>query len=54
MATVVEQPLDDDFHAWGSPTTWRGRVLTVKPGDYDSTSSAVRMFELTISVETRS
>lgn len=53
-ATVTEQPLDDDFHAWGSPVIWRGRLSTTKPGDYDSTSSAVRMLELTVIVETRS
>lgn len=54
MCTVVEQPLDPDGNAWGSPITWRGRLGQVKPGDYDSTSSAVRMFEVTISIETRS
>lgn len=52
--TITEQQLDDDFHAWGAPTTWRGRLLTVKPGDSDSGSSAARMFEVTVSIETRS
>jgi hypothetical protein len=54
MITVTEQPLDPDGHAWGNPITWRGRLLQIKHGDYDSTSAAVRQFEVHVSIETRS
>jgi len=50
--TVTEQPLDDDGNAWGVPVTWRGRLSNVKPGQVDSASNAVRMFELDVEPET--
>jgi hypothetical protein len=53
-AQVVEQPLDEDGNAWGTPVTWSGRLTNVKPGQVDSGSNSVRMFELDVAVETRS
>lgn len=53
-AQVTEQPLDEDGNAWGTPTTWSGRLTNVKPGQADSGSSTVRMFEFDVAIETRS
>lgn len=52
MMTITEQPLDDDGNAWGSPQTYQGRLTNVKPGQVDSTSQNVRMFEIDCSVQT--
>ena len=52
--TVVRQPLDAQGNAWGTPYTYRGRLGPVKPGQVDSTSSAVAMWEMDVFVETRS
>jgi hypothetical protein len=52
LVTISEQPLDGNGNAWGSPTVWRGRLGNVKAGPVDSTSSAVRMFELDMDPET--
>jgi hypothetical protein len=52
LVTISEQPLDGSGNAWGSPTVWRGRLGNVKAGPVDSTSSAVRMFELDMDPET--
>jgi hypothetical protein len=51
-ATIGQQPLDADGAPWGSPRTWRGRLSDIKDGTADSNSSAVRMWELTMVVET--
>jgi hypothetical protein len=50
MASVSEQLLDDDFAPWGKPTTYTGRLTSVNPGDADSDSADVRMFELTFQI----
>lgn len=44
--SMTEQPLDPDGNSYGNPKTWSGRFLGVKPGKADSTSEAVRMWEI--------
>jgi hypothetical protein len=44
--SMTEQPLDPDGNAYGNPKTWSGRFLSIKPGKADSTSDAVRMWEI--------
>lgn len=53
-AQVTKQPLDEQGNAWGTPMTWSGRLADVKGGDADSNSSNPEMYEVNISVETRS
>ena len=50
--TVTEQPLDQNGAPWGSPRTFRGRLASVNDGKTDSTSNAVRMYTLDVSVQT--
>lgn len=52
VATVTEQPLDDDDVAWGKPTVFSGLLSGVGPGDVDSDSGDPRMLSLTIVVGT--
>ena len=52
FATFGQQPLDADGKPWGTPRTWRGRLADLKNGPADSNSAAVRIWELTLSVET--
>lgn len=52
FGTVTEQPLDTDGNAWGTPVTWRGRIGNIKPGDVDSNSTSVRMFDVDLEPET--
>lgn len=49
-ASISEQPLDDDGAPWGKPTVYTGRLTGVSPGEADSDSGDVRMFELTFQV----
>lgn len=49
-ASMTEQPLDANGVAWGKPKTFTGHFLGVKPGKVDSTSDAIRMFEVDIDV----
>lgn len=49
-AHMTEQPLDPDGNAYGKPKVWQGRFLGVKPGKADSTSDAVRLWEIDIEV----
>lgn len=49
-AHMTEQPLDAAGMAYGSPKVWQGRFLGVKPGKADSTSDAIRMWELDIEI----
>lgn len=51
-ASMTEQPLDADGNVWGNPKTFAGTFLGLKPGKADSTSDAVRMVELDMSVVT--
>lgn len=50
-ASMTEQPLDADGNPWGSPKVYTGQFLGVKPGKVDSTSDALRMFEVDMSVD---
>lgn len=50
--TITLQPLDASGNVLGPPTTYRGRLSAVKPGQVDSTSSAPRMYELDFAIET--
>jgi hypothetical protein len=50
--TITLQPLDATGNALGNPTTYRGRLAAVKPGNTDSTSSAPRMYDLMFAIET--
>lgn len=50
-ASLTVQPLDADGKAWGSPKTYSGQFLGVKDGKVDSTSDALRMFELDMSCD---
>jgi hypothetical protein len=49
-ASVTEQPLDQNGAAFGTPIIYTGRFLGLNPGDADSTSESVRMFELDVEV----
>jgi hypothetical protein len=49
-ASVSEQPLDDEGAPWGKPTVYTGRLTGVTPGEADSDSADVRMFELTFQI----
>ncbi len=51
--TITLQPLDANGNSLGPPTTYRGRLAAVKPGNTDSTSSAPRMYELMFAIETQ-
>jgi hypothetical protein len=51
QVTVSIQPLDDAGNAYGTPRQYQGRLTGVKDGGTDSTSNAVRMWEVTIAVE---
>lgn len=51
-ATIGQQPLDADGKPWGSPRTWRGRMSDIKDGPGDSNSAAVRIWDLTVVIET--
>lgn len=48
--SISEQPLDDDGAPWGKPTVYTGRLTGVSPGEADSNSGDVRMFELTFQI----
>lgn len=48
-ASVTIQPLDADGNTWGKPKVYSGMFLGVKDGKVDSTSDAIKMFELDIS-----
>lgn len=50
-ASISEQPLDDDGAPWGKPTIYTGKLSGVKPGDADSNSVDLQMFELTLTIE---
>jgi hypothetical protein len=52
LASVTLQPLDDNGQPWGTPRVYQGRLTTIKDGGTDSMSSAARMFEIDIAVET--
>lgn len=49
-ASISEQPLDDDGAPWGRPTVYTGRLTGLAPGEADSDSADVRLFELTFQV----
>jgi hypothetical protein len=51
QVTVSIQPLDDAGNAWGTPRQYQGRLIGVKDGGTDSMSNAVRMWDVTIAVE---
>jgi hypothetical protein len=57
MCTVTLTPLDDEGNPYTgssgtiSPRSYFGRLISVKDGGADSMSSAVRMYEIDISVE---
>lgn len=53
-AQITKQPLDEQGNAWGTPMTWSGRLLGVKGGDADSTSSNPLMYDFEVDPETRS
>ncbi|MCD2193520.1 hypothetical protein LQ327_09005 [Actinomycetospora endophytica] len=50
--TVTEQPLDDDGHPQGDPSSWYGRLANCKPGQTDSNGTAIRSMEVDFHVET--
>jgi hypothetical protein len=52
QATVTLVPLDDTGLAWGNNRVYSGRLASVKDGNTDSTSSAVRSWDVTVSVDT--
>jgi hypothetical protein len=52
LVAVNIQPLDDAGNTWGTPRVYTGRISAVKDGGGDSTSNAVRMWEVDIAVET--
>lgn len=51
-ATVTEQPLDADGHAWGTPRIFRGQLGSVKPGKVDSTSTTPRVWTVDVTAVT--
>ena len=51
-ATVTLVPLDDAGVAWGNNRVYSGRFASIKDGNTDSTSQAVRSWDVTVSVET--
>jgi hypothetical protein len=48
---VSEQPLDDYNAPWGKPVTYLGRLGPITTGEVDSDTGDVRMWELTVVVE---
>lgn len=50
VASVSEQPLDDDGVAWGKPTTYTGRFKSVDTGDSDSDSDDRRVMTLMFTI----
>jgi hypothetical protein len=52
QCSVTEQPLDEEGNAFGAPRVYRGRVTSVKPGDYDANSDVARMWEIDVKVTT--
>ena len=50
-ATVTLVPLDDAGHPWGQNRVYSGRLASVKDGNTDSTSSAVRSWDVDVSVD---
>jgi len=52
QAIVTLVPLDDTGVAWGHNRVYTGRLASVKDGNTDSTSSAVRTWDVSVSVET--
>jgi hypothetical protein len=50
-ASMTEQPLDADGNPFGAPKTYTGQFLGVKSGKVDSTSDALRMFEIDMSCD---
>jgi hypothetical protein len=52
QAIVTLVPLDDTGVAWGNNRVYTGRLAVVKDGVTDSNSSAVRTWDVSISVET--
>lgn len=50
VATITDQPLDDDGARWGKPTVYIGRLSKIAPGEVDSESGDPRMYELTVLV----
>ena len=51
QATVNLVPLDDSGNPWGKPRVYSGRLAAVKDGNTDSTSNAVRSWDVTVSVD---
>lgn len=51
MATISEQPLDDDGVPWGKPIVYTGRLSGVSPSEVDANSGDDRMLELTFVIE---
>lgn len=50
-AEVIEQPLDINYVAYGSPDVYRGTLVGLTPPDYDSESSDASLLELEVEVE---
>jgi hypothetical protein len=46
VASVSEQPLDEDGVAFGKPTVYAGRFKSFDPGEYDSDSDDRRVMTL--------
>ena len=51
LLEVSEQPLDDDFVPWGSPTTTVGRLSGVTPSEVDSNGNELRTIEISATTE---
>jgi len=51
QVTVIIQPLDDGGNTYGAPRQYAGRLIGIKDGGTDSQSNAVRMWEVTVAVE---
>jgi hypothetical protein len=51
QASVSLVPLDDAGNPWGEPRVYTGRFAAIKDGNTDSTSNAVRSWDVTVSVD---
>ena len=49
VATVSQQPLDEDYIPWGAPITWTGRLNKITTPDSDSNTNGASLFELELS-----
>jgi hypothetical protein len=47
--SVAQQPLDSNYVAWGTPTTWNGILTRVTWPDADSSGNAASLLELEVS-----